>query len=313
MRIISGICVCLVLLFSSCSEPVNQKIRIGYLGVTSNLPLFVALEQKLFEKNGIQVELKKFESSNLLGQALVNGEIDMDAGTSSFVGLALAQSSADKMKIFLSIIASEKNYMSSLLVSPNAGIDSVQQLKDKTIGCFPGAAIKTFTTLYLQKNNAWGEKSRLVELPPPLQLQALESKSADAVMCVEPIGTIARVTGKAKVLRHGAIEKDIFPDWVGGYYSFNSEYELKNAETATKVYDIFKESLQYIKGHMQDAKKTLMKYTPIQKEGLAQAVSVPDFAIGDDINKKGFMTVADTLVKYGVLKSKPTLQWFTKL
>lgn len=65
--------------------------------------------------------------------------------------------------------------------------------------------------MFLKKNNAWGEQSRLVELPPPLQLQALENGSVDAVMCVEPTGTLARVTGKAKVLMHGPIEHDIFP------------------------------------------------------------------------------------------------------
>lgn len=306
-----GFCFLLVaLLLVSCSKLENPKVRIGYLGVSSNLPLFVALEQKMFEKNGIQVELKKFESSNLLGQALVDGQIDIDAGTSSFVGLALAQTSADKMKIFLSIVASEKNHMSSLLVSPTSGIDSVSQLKNKTIGCFPGAAIKTFTTLYLKKNNAWGEQSRLVEMPPPLQLQALESGGADAVMCLEPIGTIANVTKKAKVLQQGAIEKDIFPQWVGGYYSFNSDFSEKNPETAHKIYDIFEESLNNIKNDISAARKTLLKYTPIQKEGLAQAVSVPEFAMGNTIDKKGFEIVADTLVKYEVLKKKSALQWY---
>lgn len=266
----------------------------------------------MFEKNGIEVELKKFESSNLLGQALVDGQIDVDAGTSSFVGLALAQTSASKMKIFLSIVASEKNHMSSLLVSPTSGIDSVSQLKNKTIGCFPGAAIKTFTTLYLKKNNAWGEQSRLVEMPPPLQLQALESGSADAIMCLEPIGTIAKVTKKAKVLHQGAIEKDVFPQWVGGYYSFNAKFADENPEVAQKLYSIFEESLKNIGNDIVGAKKTLLKYTPIQKEGLAQAVSVPKFFMGSNIDKNGFTIVADTLVQYQVLKKKPILEWYSK-
>lgn len=116
----------------------HSKYVSGILAVTSNLPLFVALEKKMFEQQGLQVELKKFESSNLLGQALVSGAIDIDAGTSSFVGLGLAQIFAEKMKIFLSIVASEKNFMSSLLVKPE--ISSLQQLQNKKVGCFPGSS-----------------------------------------------------------------------------------------------------------------------------------------------------------------------------
>lgn len=297
-----------LVLFNACSQPSPQQVRIGYLAVTSNLPLFVALEKKMFEQQGIRVELKKFESSNLLGQALVSGAIDIDAGTSSFVGLGLAQTSAQKMKIFLSIVASEKHFMSSLLVKPD--ITAIEQLKNKTVGCFPGAAIKTFTTMFLKKNNGWGEQSRLVELPPPLQLQALGNGSVDGIMCVEPTGTIARVTGKAKVLVHGPIERDIFPAWTGGYYSFNSDFVTRNPETARKIYDIFVKSLEEIRNNMQSARKTLLTYTPIQQETMAQAVSIPEFTIGNTLDTQGFTTVADTLVHYGILPKTPTLQWY---
>lgn len=296
------LCIC------SCSQPPAQRVRIGYLAVTSNLPLFVALEKKMFEQQGLQVELKKFESSNLLGQALVSGAIDIDAGTSSFVGLGLAQTSAEKMKIFLSIVASEKNFMSSLLV--NREITSLQQLQNRKVGCFPGVAVKTFTTMFLKKNNAWGEQSRLVELPPPLQLQALENGSVDAVMCVEPTGTLARVTGKAKVLMHAPIEHDIFPKWTGGYYSFNSDFIKNNPETARKLYDIFAKSLEEIRNNMQKAKNTLTQYTPIQNRNIAQAVSIPEFTMGNTLDTQGFSTVADTLVRYGILTQKPTLYWY---
>ena len=298
-----------LILFNACSQPQQpQQIRIGYLAVTSNLPLFVALEKKMFEQQGLQVELKKFESSNLLGQALVSGAIDIDAGTSSFVGLGLAQTSAEKMKIFLSIVASEKNFMSSLLVKPE--ISSLQQLQNKKVGCFPGAAIKTFTMMFLKKNNAWGDQSRLVELPPPLQLQALENGSVNAVMCVEPTGTLARVTGKAKVLMHAPIEHDIFPQWTGGYYSFNADFIKKNPEIARKLYDIFAKSLEEIRNDMQAARKTLLTYTPIQQEAIAQAVSIPEFTMGNTLDTQGFSTVADTLVHYDILTQKPALQWY---
>ncbi|MBK7988287.1 MAG: ABC transporter substrate-binding protein [Ignavibacteria bacterium] len=298
-----------LVLFNACSQPQQpQQIRIGYLAVTSNLPLFVALEKKMFEQQGLQVELKKFESSNLLGQALVSGAIDIDAGTSSFVGLGLAQTSAEKMKIFLSIVASEKNFMSSLLVKPD--ITAIEQLKNKTVGCFPGAAIKTFTMMFLKKNNAWGDQSRLVELPPPLQLQALENGSVDAVMCVEPTGTLARVTGKAKVFMHGPIERDIFPQWTGGYYSFNTDFIKNNPDMARKIYDIFAKSLQEIRNDMQAAKKTLTRFTPIQDEKIAQAVSIPEFTMGNTLDTQGFSTVADTLAKYGIIPKSPSLQWY---
>src|SRR3989338_8892507 len=79
----------IISLFSGCTSfdtPAGKAIteeksivKIGYLPAAQGLPLFLAQDNGMFEKDGIDVELIKFDSPNLLVQALLSGELDIGA------------------------------------------------------------------------------------------------------------------------------------------------------------------------------------------------------------------------------------------
>ncbi|MFW0858819.1 MAG: ABC transporter substrate-binding protein [Dehalococcoidia bacterium] len=52
-------------------------IRIGHTGTPHLAPLFVAVEQGIFEDNGLRVELKRFGSTSDAGYALLAGRVDV--------------------------------------------------------------------------------------------------------------------------------------------------------------------------------------------------------------------------------------------
>src|SRR3989338_10155772 len=60
-------------------EEEEGSVKIGYLPAAQGLPLFLAQDNGMFEKEGINVELIKFDSPNLLVQALLSGELDIGA------------------------------------------------------------------------------------------------------------------------------------------------------------------------------------------------------------------------------------------
>lgn len=60
--------------------PEMTTVKVAYLPVVSNGPLFLAKEERYFEKQGINVEFEKFQSAAAALPVLINGDIAVSGG-----------------------------------------------------------------------------------------------------------------------------------------------------------------------------------------------------------------------------------------
>jgi len=109
-------------------------IKVGYLPIYVDLPLFVAKDHGFFAKYGVEVELKRFESSPNIGTSIINGDIDAGASIATTVVLSTESRDPGKMKIFLVDAENKTNYLSSFVVLNSSGIKTMADLKGKRIG-----------------------------------------------------------------------------------------------------------------------------------------------------------------------------------
>jgi NitT/TauT family transport system substrate-binding protein len=99
-HLIPGLVIVLALIVAACVSPAPPAsstpplpemttVRVAYLPVVSNGPLFLAKEEGYFEKQGINVEFEKFQSSAAALPALINGDIAVSGGgvSPSFVNV----------------------------------------------------------------------------------------------------------------------------------------------------------------------------------------------------------------------------------
>lgn len=57
--------------------PGGERIRVGYSRLGISLPIFAAQELGLFQQNGVNPELEMYENGQTLGQAPVEGNMDV--------------------------------------------------------------------------------------------------------------------------------------------------------------------------------------------------------------------------------------------
>ena len=67
-----------LLLFSACAEPpaTPTRVRVGYLPMVSSLTYFVAVENKYFRDEDIQIDAMPIRTSNQIAKDLATGSID---------------------------------------------------------------------------------------------------------------------------------------------------------------------------------------------------------------------------------------------
>lgn len=307
----ASMCIVTVWLLAGCGtkSTTPSPVRIGYIPVTSALPLAVAIEQGYFAEEGITVEAQQFQSSNQLADALLARRLDMDAGTSSFVLAGLAQDSTRLalLRVVLSIEVDSSRWMSRLLVRQDSPIRNVRALstlpKPVIIGCFPGIAVKTFTRLYMQDVNVWDSGMELTELPPPAQMGALIAGSVQAVMALEPMGSIMIASGQCREVECAPIERHIFGTWSGGYYSFAEEFAQTQPAQAEAILRALHKAVRFIEQSPDSAKQYLKQYAGLTQDQARMMTPLPHFRFPTDTVRSHIRRVAEVLVREQVLQS----------
>jgi NitT/TauT family transport system substrate-binding protein len=140
--------VWLILALTTFAVQVNaEPIKIAYSGVSaSGTPVWLAKEEGIFTKHGLEADLVAVRSAPLQVTALVSNEVQFVRGSVSSMLTAAAQGA--KLKILLSLFAERASY--DFLVSP--AITRPADLKGKKIGVqdFSGL-LWTLTMLLLRE------------------------------------------------------------------------------------------------------------------------------------------------------------------
>src|ERR671924_667328 len=120
----------LILAMTLCASPLSaEQIKIAYSGVSAaGTPLWLAKEEGIFNKHGLEADLVAVRSAPLQVTALLSNEVQFVRGSASSMLTAAAQGA--KLKILFSLFAERASY--NFLVSP--AITQPRDLRGKKIG-----------------------------------------------------------------------------------------------------------------------------------------------------------------------------------
>lgn len=251
----------------------RTRVTIAYLPVVHGLPLYLALEKGYFEEEGITVEAIKFDSPNLILQALVAGQVDFGA-PSTAAGITAIADHANPGKLKIYALTGSANadtngeaVNEALIVKKGSSIMTIQDLQGKKVAILPSIQWRTITRHIFAKNDLSVDSDvTLVELGPGMWIQALTSGQVDAVMALEPVVTTANLQGISREIEHGIVEKYVADPMYAGAGVLRVDFARANPETTAKVLRVFAQATEEINRNPEAAKKYLVGYTPLDAE-----------------------------------------------
>lgn len=171
----------------------GNKIRVGYIGITCEAPIFAAVENGFFKEEGLEVELVKCEWSKYK-DVLALGGYDITHHLIMYFLKPIEQG--------LDVKISAGIHTGCLRVqAPKEGkINTVADLRGKTIGC-PGMGTPPFifANRVLGANGIDAMKEVSWKVFPAGELElALAKGEVDAICNSEPIGTLLLSKGVVK-------------------------------------------------------------------------------------------------------------------
>lgn len=132
------------------AESKSTKVRIAYLPIIPDLPIFVANDQGFFEEQGLDPVMTKVSGSgNQVIETLARGDADFAYLAYSTILQAEQQAPGSFVVLHHNVDSKAHPGLYALVAKDGAGIESAADLRGKKIGTFPGSAMLVLTKLMI--------------------------------------------------------------------------------------------------------------------------------------------------------------------
>jgi NitT/TauT family transport system substrate-binding protein len=279
--------------------PANaETIRVGYIPVGDCLQLYVAEEMGYFAEEGITVEKTPLKGGSLIAMAVEAGELD--AGWSNTASLVMAEDRGFDFAILApGAFETEDHREHSLLVAKDSSITRFADLKGKTIAINALGNINEIAITALAEENGMDISTiRLVEVPFPQMLGALESGAVDAILTLEPFVTLGKSNGAIRILEPAALKSYGDRFLIAAWFAKRT-WMQEHPGFAEGFRRAALKASEFIEANPAKAREMLTRHTKLSLE-LAQSITLPYFA--QSIEDSDIQRIIDLTARFSFIK-----------
>jgi len=285
-----------------------DKVTAAWLPIMQTTAYYVALDEKLFEKACIEIDSVKMESPNQIIDALVADRADFGPpGAAAGIAMIAESKFPGKFKIFGLQGGSNvaKRINDGLIVKDdNDSIKSFKDLKGKTLGHVPGIQWRTISRYMVREAGLDPDKDvKFVDLAVALQVPAVVGGTVDATLSLEPVGSIAVSSGKAKRAETNPAESIIAEPFYSGASILTTKFLKERPDVAKRIVKVIDEATDLVNADFDKYKSVIPKYTPIKPDqlGLLAQPYLRGLKDLNDVDIKSYQALVDVFTKEGVL------------
>ncbi len=305
----------LLVLGATAPAMAQTKVRLGYMPIAEELPKFVASEKGFFKKQGLDVELLRFESGPDMGTALLGGSIQIGMiGTPGLINAAVAG------RPLVAIVDNGSNvvgrsgyeYYTGLVVLDESPVKNIGDLKGKKIALnVLKANSEAQTVLQVLRWNRENPNRALdlnkdvqfVMLPFGSMPTALEKGIVDVASMIEPFMTQLSMKRKVRVVTPVSYA---LPNWPVSFGIVRRDYGEKNIDVLQKYRASWFEAVRWIGANQGEARSIMQKYAGVPPE-VARSIVLPNWSEDIKTTQRATEQVMDGMLAGGMISKKANL------
>jgi NitT/TauT family transport system substrate-binding protein len=276
-----------------------RKVNVGVLKISGVANAWIAKQQGMYDRNGLDANLVEFRSGADAVNALQSGSVD--------IVLSIAGSAMPAMERGFDLTAIFQNETGrssppdsgSIQVQASSPIKSLSGLAGKKIGVQSLNSQQVIGVQVVLKRAGVDLKSvNFVEMPFPALPNALRAGQVDAVSLVDPFTTQLIISGAGRVLSWSYVES--IPDQPLGAWFAKRSYVAKNPEIIEAFNKTMKESIDYMNADEDRTRSEVATFTGLPAE-VVKSMPVPHLDYKIDL--ANWQKTIDMMKEYGVLQS----------
>lgn len=237
-------------------------VRIGTQPWIGYGPWWIAQEQGLFAKHGIEAQLIDFVQDTEVNAAFAAGEMDV-ANLATHTAIKLFANGVD-----LRVVLLEDASLEADAIIAGAGIADVAALKGQTVAYEEGATSDLLLNYALQQNGMTLADIQPAPMPAADAGSALIAGQVAAAVTYEPYISAAKAQDPAvQVIYTGAADPGLISDVLAARTSFAEE----NPETMAALLQVWDEAVQYLADNPAEGRAIIAAAVESSPEELATA------------------------------------------
>ncbi len=298
MKRVIPLIVILAVILAGCSAHSTQKpektLKIGVLPIEDSLPIYVAKENGLYKKYGLNVQIIEFNSALERDAALISGKVDAVI-TDPLAVILLNNRGYDIKIVTMCLGLTPSQGVFAILAAPNSSIHSVKDLNGKTIGISSNTIIEYVTDMLLSRYHIKYKKVDIKQIP--IRLRMLLDGKIDAACLPEPLASYAVAKGARLIISDAMVNESLTQTVI----AFRGDYIKKHRDAVKAFLKAYGEAVKLIDENPQKYKPLLVKIARVPKE-IAEKYPVPKFPEPMILPKKFYERYLTWAEKKGLIK-----------
>lgn len=243
------------------SAPGLQKVTMGIQVSPAMTTVMVAKDAGLFEKHGLDVELKEFTAGKFALQAFLTSSIDF--AVSGEVPVALAALQGNDLRVVAQVVEATTNEV-RVVARRDASTSPAQyfsKAKRKLATSFGGGP-EFFTYSFLRHYKINDAQVEILSQRPEDMAAALDSGSVDAIAIFDPFAFVAerRLGDKAVTFTDSSLYSELY------VLNARPDYIERQPEVIDRVLRAIVDASDMIERDPASAKQIVQRYTKLEDD-----------------------------------------------
>lgn len=281
----------------------QTKITLGYTGANAFMAAFVAKDQGIFSKHGLDVTLQLTPVGSTIPGAVAGGSLQV--GTLTAPVFLLANEGGVAMQIVAGAsVQAKSNPTSGVTAREGANIKGPADFRGKRVGV-PGLNGSQHVTFMKWLKNAGVEPKQVtfVEASFPQMGDMLKGGQVDAVLPVEPF--LGRIVDTKVGYLVSYYAGEVVDSYLESFYAMSGDYVKANPKAAAAFNAAIREATAWVEQNPEDARKTQVTYLKLP-EKVAMTIKMP--TLRADVPQKDVQFWVDLCKDFGVTRGTVTAQ-----
>jgi len=299
----------LSLVFAGCSGGQPQQnedglteLRVGTIPTVDAAALYLGVEQGIFERHGLSVEVHVADGGAAIVPAVVAG--DDQIGYSNVISSAVAVDNGIPITLIQDCCAaagSPEQDTSRILVKPDGRIKTPADLAGADIAVNTLQNIGEVTIKMALRNEGVPiDDIKFTQLPFADMNDALERGDVDAIWQVSPNVQTALDRGFEPIMSPFT-QAD--PDGVLGHWLTSQQFAQQNPDTVRAFVDAMAEANGYAEEHPDEVRATIVKNLKFDEATLAKS-TLPAFP-GKGVEADDVKQFVNAAIEFGIVAEEP--------
>lgn len=282
----------------------NQAVAIGLMRIDDSIPFYLAEEEGLFAKHGVEVELVPFSSGRDLTVALEAGQLD-GAMTDMVVQGLMKKGGIDLKTVAIALGATPEEGRFMVVSAPNSGISKPEDLNGQSVAI---ANNTMMAYLFAQYETITGIDDATVSKVsiPDLMLRVetlLAGKDIQAAILPDPLASYALEEGANLVIDDTKLGVNVSQSVV----AMTEEAIVGKKEELTQVMAAYNEAIDLINAD-PEAYREFCLTTANVPLSLAETYPTPSFTNQVVPDENQVAQIMDWMVETGLLETAYTYE-----